>query len=188
MACIGNRFLLNTVEVFTTLATVYLELSVAWLVWCGDSVVMITGGMWRPGARPSWRPGGSARPSTRGCWRSRSGGRRSSGRWPGQVVSRLSSSFCLHLLPQTNYVSLSRLSPADCLILGAFCRLCGHFFDLYCKCFASLFTLTLLPFDIPLNVHHRYRQHVLLHPYLLFQVLTLLSIFSDQFLKQISWP
>ena len=73
-------------------------------------------------------------------------------------------------------------------ILGAFCRLGGHFFDLYCKCFASLFTLTLLPFDIPLNVHHRYRQHVLLHPYILFQVLTLLSIFSDQFLEQISWP
>ena len=128
---------------------------------------MITGGMWRPGARPSWRPGGSARPSTRGCWRSRSGGRRSSGRWPGQVVSRLSSSFCLHLLPQTKYVSLSRLSPADCLILGAFCRICGHFFDLYCKCFASLFTLTLLPFDITFNVHHRYRQHVLLHVYML---------------------
>ena len=56
-----------------------------------------------------------------------------------------SSSFCLHLLPQTKYVSLSRLSPADCLILGAFCRLGGHFFDLYCKCFGSLFTLTLLP-------------------------------------------
>ena len=146
---------------------------------------MITGGMWRPGARRSWRPGGSARPSTRGCWRSRSGGRRTSGRWPGQVVSRLSSSFCLHLLPQTKCVSLSRLSPADCLILGAFCRLGGHFFDLYHKCFASLFTLTLLPFDIPVNVHHRYRQHVLLYPYILFQVLTLLSIFSDQFLEQI---
>ena len=105
--------------------------------------------------------------------------------YPGSPRPSVSTFF---LKLNAKCVSLSLLSPADCLILGAFCRLGGHFFDLYCKCFASLFTLTLLPFDIPLNVHHRYRQHVLLYPYILFQVLTVLSIFSDQFLEQISWP